>query len=459
MHGWRRTEGQAGRRGGVLPVAAGRLLPVLVSAVVAVGAAGAPAGAAKGASDRRSTPCEEMGRKAQGPPLVVDVLPDGPGAGPGLVRPGDRLRVALPADRRQSGPDRATATWVCMGSPGERPEAVPIDAPDGTRHRDGPGPGPDSLRVPPLPPGSTLCLRGYILRRRSQPVVTDAVCLVVAPSASRGAPDYEDRTGPDIHAKAAGPTAGAPPSPPPCPPAERRHACPRRAPNRKAGQRSVGNVGPGTDNGPGGAGNRLGPGRAGGQHHSAGGGASGGGGGAPDRCDDSGADVRQFPECGGGGGETAGEEESGADFGGGGGRSRPRGAPASPPAAAAPGSSNAPGPPTAAPAPPPQAQATPGAAPATVPPARPAPATVPPARPAPAAAPGAAPAAKAPAAATPAAAPKGPMARTGAEITRPLRLGLTLMLGGAVLRHGARRPAGRRHRRGRRHAARRQRKR
>ena len=50
-------------------------------------------------------------------------------------------------------------------------------------------------------------------------------------------------------------------------------------------------------------------------------------------------------------------------------------------------------------------------------------------------------------------------ARTGAEITRPLRLGLTLMLGGAVLRHGARRPAGRRHRRGRRHAARRQRKR
>src|SRR5207302_197716 len=227
MHGWRRTEGQAGRRGGVLPVAAGRLLPVLVSAVVAVGAAGAPAGAAKGASDRRSTPCEEMGRKAQGPPLVVDVLPDGPGAGPGLVRPGDRLRVALPADRRQSGPDRATATWVCMGSPGERPEAVPIDAPDGTRHRDGPGPGPDSLRVP----------------------------------------------------------------------------------NRKAGQRSVGNVGPGTDNGPGGAGNRLGPGRAGGQHHSAGGGASGGGGGAPDRCDDSGADVRQFPECGGGGGETAGEEE------------------------------------------------------------------------------------------------------------------------------------------------------
>jgi hypothetical protein len=180
----------APRVGAVLMDRRRRARPVgllfLVAVAVAVAGAGTPAGAEKGAAARRSAPCDGPRRRG-GPPLHLEVRPGGPGPSPrpGFVRPGDHLKVALPGGARDADAGRApdAVAWLCVGPPGERPVAVPIASLDGSRgRRISAGAGPPQLRVPRLAPGSRLCLRGYVLHRRHDPVITAAACVVVAPS-------------------------------------------------------------------------------------------------------------------------------------------------------------------------------------------------------------------------------------------------------------------------------------
>ena len=175
----RRTDAQGWWDRACLPSSLGQVLPVLSVAVLAVGGAWQPAGATRAPAARPSTPCEGMWRPSSGPPPARVVL-DGPKPDRQGVQAGDRLRASLASE--------GTA-YLCVGSPGKRPVAVPFEPPRSPGSPDAPGHGPARavFKVPHLPPGSEVCVRAYVVSRPAGRLPTDLVCVVVAgpPDASR----------------------------------------------------------------------------------------------------------------------------------------------------------------------------------------------------------------------------------------------------------------------------------
>ena len=178
---------------------------MLFAAALAVGGAWQPAGAARSPAARHSTPCDGMWSKPPGTPAAPRLSVDGQG-GEG-VRPGDRLWASLTADNLAlKGGARA---YLCVGAPGKRPVAVPLEPP---QPRKRPGPSRASFKVPKLPPGAEVCVRGYGVAHRAGRLPTDLLCFVVAPSPT-GGNDRRKHTGHKDQKPGSKPKKGQPPTP------------------------------------------------------------------------------------------------------------------------------------------------------------------------------------------------------------------------------------------------------